>query len=108
MAARVRQPARSHGDHRQRLRDEGEIVLSRGGQDDAVRPTLEEHRAEPALERDDAVADRARREVQLIGREPEALQPASGLEEAQGGKRRKLQGHCEATSIGRDVGEWLS
>ncbi|QEX20945.1 hypothetical protein FRZ61_08650 [Hypericibacter adhaerens] len=45
------------------------------------------------------MADGARREMQLVRRQLEALQAAGRLEEAQGGKGRKLQGHVRRVLI---------
>jgi hypothetical protein len=42
---------------------------------------MEKLDAEPALERLDAVTDGARREVQFVGRLPEAVVTGSGLED---------------------------
>ena len=69
--------------------DVGVILTAAQGEADAARPTLEERRAQMALEHADPVGDGGGGDAEFLGGAGEALVSCRGVEEAQTVERRK-------------------
>ncbi len=89
----LEQPFGAERDPVERIADDGQIVAARLGDDKALAFAVEQLDAKLGFERLDLMADRALRDVKLVGRARETLMPGGGLEGLQGIERWQARAH---------------